>query len=95
MLMRIFMFAIAYLLDMDENYHGNLVRECCETCTSRRHGNRTEQKQNINVNFRKKMSYTKDGKDKICFGAISRSKSFSLLLCSVSMTSKRAVNTSL
>lgn len=43
MLMRIFMFAIAYLLDMDENYHGNLVRECCETCTSHRHGNRTEQ----------------------------------------------------
>lgn len=50
---KIFLVCNSIFVGYDENYHGNLVRECCETCISRSHGNRTEQTQNRNVNFEK------------------------------------------
>ena len=56
-----FLVCIRIFVGYDENYHGNLVRECCETCTSRPHGNRTEQSQNRNVNCLKFVIHDKDG----------------------------------
>lgn len=35
MLMRIFLVCNSIFVGYDENYHGNLLRECCETCTCR------------------------------------------------------------